>query len=124
MQLRNGETTLEDWKDIWNRNCSVEGIGQQRSNEFIQDPSILRIYSDHEDCIRENKKNIKQLNHPTMWLQAGYDGLPGNSGSDKSAKACGELKKKKLLLFAQSKAMLGRNPATQWVCWICQGDSI
>ena len=66
-------------------------IGQQRSDEFIQDPSTLRIYYKNEDCRRENKKFLKQLNHSIMQTQAEHNGLPGKRSTNKSAEACGEL---------------------------------
>ena len=43
--------------------------------------------------MRENKKVLKQLNHPIMRIQAEYDCLPGKRSFDKSADACSELEK-------------------------------
>ena len=68
MRLSDGKTVEVDWRDFWNKNYSIEGMEEQKYEEYMHDPNTLCLFSNNEAYLERNKKSIKRLNEPNVMI--------------------------------------------------------
>jgi Ulp1 family protease len=117
-KVRDRKITKKDLQLFWNLYCSVEGIGQERYEEFVNDLSTLFIYPTNAKCVEHNTTSLKQLGQPILRMKAEHDDKKYKGSANKSDSECGELEAC-LHLAVGCKVMLRRNIATH--CGLVNG---